>query len=52
MSLSEREKMYLPWTARSKSSWEISRILSISENTAVFHINNAMRSHLGGGGGA
>jgi LuxR family transcriptional activator of conjugal transfer of Ti plasmids len=43
MSLSEREKACLLWTARGKSSWEIGRILSISENTVVFHIKNAMR---------
>jgi LuxR family quorum-sensing system transcriptional regulator CciR len=43
MSLSEREKVCLLWTARGKSSWEIGRILSISENTVAFHIKNAMR---------
>lgn len=31
------------WTAQGKSSWDISRILSISENTVNFHIKNAMR---------
>jgi DNA-binding CsgD family transcriptional regulator len=36
MSLSEREKACLLWTARGKSSWEIGRILSISENTVAF----------------
>jgi DNA-binding CsgD family transcriptional regulator len=41
--LSDREKACLSWTAAGKSSWEISRILSISENTVVFHIKNAMR---------
>ncbi|MDE5454256.1 hypothetical protein GWE18_15680 [Bradyrhizobium sp. CSA112] len=41
--LSEREKACLRWTALGKSSWEIGRILSISENTVVFHIKNAMR---------
>jgi DNA-binding CsgD family transcriptional regulator len=41
--LSEREKACLAWSARGKSSWEIGRILSISENTVVFHIKNAMR---------
>lgn len=41
--LSEREKACLSWTALGKSSWEIGRILAISENTAVFHIKNAMK---------
>jgi LuxR family transcriptional activator of conjugal transfer of Ti plasmids len=43
MSLSEREKVCLLWTARGKSSWEIGRILGISENTVIFHIKNAMK---------
>lgn len=43
MPLSEREKACLKWTACGKSSWEIGQILSISENTVVFHIKNAMR---------
>jgi DNA-binding CsgD family transcriptional regulator len=41
--LSEREKACLSWTALDKSSWEIGRILAISENTVVFHIKNAMK---------
>ena len=41
--LSEREKTCLSWTAVGKSSWEIGRILLISENTVIFHIKNAMR---------
>lgn len=41
--LSDREKACLSWTASGKSSWEVGRILSISENTVVFHIKNAMR---------
>jgi DNA-binding CsgD family transcriptional regulator len=41
--LSDREKACLSWTALGKSSWEIGKILSISENTVVFHIKNAMR---------
>ncbi|WP_244441851.1 helix-turn-helix domain-containing protein [Rhizobium grahamii] len=31
------------WVARGKSSWGISIILGISENTVNFHIKNAMR---------
>lgn len=41
--LSDREKACLAWSARGKSSWEIGRILAISENTVVFHIKNAMK---------
>jgi DNA-binding CsgD family transcriptional regulator len=41
--LSDREKACLSWAAVGKSSWEIGRILCISENTAIFHIKNAMR---------
>ena len=41
--LSDREKACLSWTALGKSSWEIGRILAISENTVIFHINNAKR---------
>jgi DNA-binding CsgD family transcriptional regulator len=41
--LSEREKACLSWAAVGKSSWEIGRILAISENTVIFHIKNAMR---------
>lgn len=41
--LSDRERACLSWTALGKSSWEIGRILSISENTVIFHIKNAMK---------
>jgi DNA-binding CsgD family transcriptional regulator len=41
--LSAREKACLSWAAVGKSSWEIGRILRISENTVIFHIKNAMR---------
>ena len=43
IDLSDREKACLRWTALGKSSWEIGRILMISENTVIFHIKNAMR---------
>jgi LuxR family quorum-sensing system transcriptional regulator CciR len=42
-ALSDREKACLSWTAVGKSSWEIGRILLISENTVIFHIKNAMK---------
>jgi DNA-binding CsgD family transcriptional regulator len=41
--LSDREKACLSLAAVGKSSWEIGRILCISENTVIFHIKNAMR---------
>lgn len=41
--LSPRQKECLRWTAQGKSSWDISRILNISENTVNFHVKNAMR---------
>lgn len=40
--LSEQEKNCLGWTATGKTSWEIGKILRISESTAIFHIKNAM----------
>jgi LuxR family transcriptional activator of conjugal transfer of Ti plasmids len=42
-ALSNREKSCLSWTALGKSSWEIGQILSISENTVIFHVKNAMK---------
>jgi DNA-binding CsgD family transcriptional regulator len=41
--LSKREKDCLRWTAEGKSSWDISAILLISENTVNFHLKKAMR---------
>jgi DNA-binding CsgD family transcriptional regulator len=43
VNLSKRERDCLRWTAEGKSSWDIGMILNISENTASFHIKNAMR---------
>src|SRR5471030_1980545 len=40
--LTPRELECLHWLAEGKTSWEISRILSITERTAIFHINNCM----------
>lgn len=39
--LSNREIECLSWASRGKTSWEISRVLSISERTVVFHLQNA-----------
>lgn len=41
VSLTPREKECLLWTAKGKTAWEASQILSISERTVVFHIENA-----------
>lgn len=40
--LTAREKECLLWTAEGKTSWEISRILGISERTVVFHLQNTV----------
>lgn len=40
--LTPRELEALRWTLEGKTAWEVGRILSISERTAVFHVNNAM----------
>lgn len=42
VTLTPRERECLKWTARGKSSWAISEILSLSERTVNFHIANAM----------
>jgi DNA-binding CsgD family transcriptional regulator len=39
--LTRRELECLRWTMEGKTAWEIGRILSISERTAVRHVNNA-----------
>jgi DNA-binding CsgD family transcriptional regulator len=41
--LSQRELDCLSWSAAGKTSWEIGRILSISERTVNFHIAKAAR---------
>jgi len=40
--LTEREKECLSWIANGKTSWEISQILKISENTVSYHIRNSI----------
>lgn len=40
--LTKRELECLRWLAEGKTNWEISKILSISERTVIFHINNCM----------
>ncbi|WP_246749947.1 LuxR family transcriptional regulator [Mesorhizobium caraganae] len=41
--LSQREKECISWVARGKSSWEIGKILHISDNTVNFHIKNVLK---------
>lgn len=41
--LTAREHECLLWAAEGKTSWEIARILGISERTAIFHLQNAAR---------
>ncbi len=43
IQLTNREKECLLWAAEGKSSWEISKILNISENTVIFHIKNTSK---------
>jgi len=41
--LSEREMDVIKWLKHGKTSWEVSKILDISENTVNFHIKNIKR---------
>jgi len=41
-NISKREKEVLNWLKQGKSTWDISMIFSISENTVKFHVNNIM----------
>jgi len=41
--LTDRERDALWWVAEGKSDWEISVILSVSETTVRFHVDNARR---------
>lgn len=41
--LTPREKDCLTWVAEGKTSWEISKILNLSDHTVNFHINNATK---------
>jgi LuxR family quorum sensing-dependent transcriptional regulator len=42
-SLTDREKEVLTWIAAGKSSWDIARILNITERTVNWTIGRAMR---------
>jgi DNA-binding CsgD family transcriptional regulator len=41
--ISERERDILSWVALGKSSWDVARILSISEHTVNYHLQRAAR---------
>lgn len=42
IALTAREKEVLRWTAEGKTAYEISQILSVTERTVNFHINNVI----------
>lgn len=42
-TLTERERECLRWVADGKSSWEIARVLNLSERTVNFHIGRIMQ---------
>jgi LuxR family transcriptional regulator, quorum-sensing system regulator CviR len=41
--ITSRERVILGWLSEGKSSWEISRMLQISERTVKFHLGNLYR---------
>lgn len=41
--LTQREKECLVWVAEGKTSWETSKILSISERTVIYHLQNVVQ---------
>ena len=41
INLTDREKECLLWAAEGKTGWEIANIVSISERTVTFHLQNA-----------
>lgn len=43
VQLTARERETLLWVTDGKTSWEIARILGVSENTVIYHVNNAKR---------
>ena len=42
-TLTPRELEELRWTMEGKTAWEVGAIMSISERTAVLHLQNSMR---------
>lgn len=43
IELTHTEKEILRWVSERKSSWEIGRILNVSENTVNWHVSNVLR---------
>lgn len=43
VTLTEREKECLLWTAKGKTGWEIGELLSLSSSTVKFHLANSRR---------
>jgi DNA-binding CsgD family transcriptional regulator len=43
ISMTPRERECLKWSADGKTAWEIGQILSITERTVVFHMNNVIQ---------
>ena len=43
VTVSEREKEILRWTAVGKSAWDVSEILNLSNRTVEWHIAEAMK---------
>jgi len=43
IGLTPRESECLGWVAQGKSSWDIGRLMEVSEHTVNFHLKNAMR---------
>jgi DNA-binding CsgD family transcriptional regulator len=41
--LSPREREVLEWLRMGKTSWDMSKILRISERTVNYHVNNIIR---------
>jgi DNA-binding CsgD family transcriptional regulator len=41
--LTRRERECLHWAAEGKTSWEVGRLLGVSERTAIFHLQNAAK---------
>ncbi|WP_116811154.1 helix-turn-helix transcriptional regulator [Steroidobacter cummioxidans] len=43
IAMTPRERECLKWSADGKTAWEIGQILSITERTVVFHMNNVIQ---------
>ncbi len=41
--LTRRERECLHWAAEGKTSWEVGRLIGVSERTAIYHLQNAAK---------